>query len=144
MFDPRDALIALFTNNKVSASTEYGTEYVTICNREDNQDCNITGNDAGVLVLEEPIADSRDIGGTAHENILLIKGNLWVTAKEGMKNPHTFINSIITTIETTVMTNRGILTSCGYIRLTGVEPYPMQNAFYWRRLTFRAVGFTTI
>jgi hypothetical protein len=144
MFDPRDSLIGLFTNSKVSASTEYGTEYVKVCNRENYQPGTLSDNDTGVLVLEEPIIDVRDIGGTAHEDVLLIKGNLWVTRKEGMKNPQTFINSIINTIETTTMTNRTGLSGCGYIRLTNVEPYPMQNAFYWRRLTFRAVGFTTI
>jgi len=104
--DPRNAIVALFTNGKIGATTEYGTEYVAIQLREDNMNATITNDQVGLLLLEQipsTTITSISIGGKTVMEMTSILGNLWVVRKKGMKNPDVFIKGILDVFENMIL-----------------------------------------
>lgn len=134
MFDPRDDIIALFTNSIISttASYGYGTDYIKIDLREDNPEGTIDyKNYAGCMLLESPEEGTprpRNIGGGKDETPIVITCNLWIRKKKGMKDLNKYINGIIDTFQKTIRTNQldvvtnGILRNGGFRNLQATNP----------------------
>lgn len=109
MLDPRNAIVALFTNGTIGATTEYGTAYVSVQLREDNMNVTMPSTGlAGVLILEQipqTTVTTISIGGKTVMEMAQILCNLWVRRTEGMKNPETFIMAVLDAFENAIIDN---------------------------------------
>ncbi|RLI52663.1 MAG: hypothetical protein DRP09_17460 [Candidatus Thorarchaeota archaeon] len=107
MFDPRNEIVGFFSNGRISASTEYGTRYISVQLREDNEDATLQYDDIGLLLLDPPELTSQviKVNGKTTEDTVTIVANLWIYRTEGMKNPETFVTSVLDTIQNTIIDN---------------------------------------
>ena len=144
MIDPRNDIVGLFTNSRVSGSSDHGTKYVKVDLREDNENAEITGKDLGALILESPVVSPSNIsvnGKTYEESITQIC-NLWIRKHVSLKNPDSFINNIVNSFQNTIVDNHLSLSSVGDIWLGDVLPVASQSSEVYRRsLLLHATGY---
>ena len=138
MYDPRETIKGLFTNNKISGTDTYGTEYVELDIRERNPEGVMKYNSAGVMLLESPIVGKPilvNIGGNKHKIPMTIKCNMWIKKQKSMKEPDTFIKNIINTFQTTIRTNQTGIVSNGVVEGFGeVYPVPSESDDVYHRV----------
>lgn len=138
MIDPRNDIIALFTDGKVSGATDYGTGYIGIDLVEDNEEKTIKDNtDLGLIILEVPVGypELITVGGKTYEDGAIIKCNLWIYKDKPIKNhPDYFINNIIDAFQNKIIDNNVSLSSCEEIKLQGaVNVIPSGSDHLYRR-----------
>jgi hypothetical protein len=146
MYDPRGTVQALFTNQRISGSGSYGTEYVEVYIRERNPDGVIESNSAGGLILEQPIVEDPvevNIGGQKHRVNMEIPCLLWIRKKKGIKKPDEFMKNIIDSFQKTIRTNRNSIITDGDVEGFGnVTPTTSPTLETWKKtLTIKAYKF---
>jgi hypothetical protein len=135
--DPRNAIVALFTNSRVGATTEYGTEYVGIQLREDNMNATVTNDQIGLILLEmipmEQII-TISIGGKTVTEMATILANIWVVRKKGMKNPEVFVKAILDAFENMIIDHQiDIDADTRVIEVTSIETLPSESPELMRK-----------
>ena len=137
MFDPRNDIKGLFTNNRISASDKYGNnDYVEIVighwKNQPEQEIRY----AGVLFLEDPrcVLEDATIGGDRTEYTLIVDANLFVRKKKNIRDYWSFVNSVVNTFETTIRSNRANLSSCDDCIVTNVLSPPSESGYFYRRV----------
>ena len=105
MLDPRNGIVSLFSNSRIGATTEYGTRYVSVELREDNENATLSHDNTGVILLEKPDITSHviKIDGKTTEDVATILANMWIKKEKGMKNPDEFVNSILDTFQNEII-----------------------------------------
>ena len=144
MIDPRNDIVGLFTNGRVSGSSDHGTKYVKVDLREDNGDAVITGNDLGVLILEAPSVSPVcvSVGGKTYEESITQVCNLWIRKHVSLKNPDSFISSIVNSFQNMIVDNHLSLSSVRDIWLGDVVPVASQSGEVYRKsLLLHAIGY---
>ena len=138
MIDPRNDIVALFTNAKVTGSTDYGTGYVGIDLAVDNEEKTIKDDtDLGLIILEEPVGypELISVGGMTYEDGVIIKCNLWIYKDKPIKNnPDYFIKNIINAFQDKIIDNHISLNSCREVKPQGpVNVIPSGSDHLYRR-----------
>jgi len=146
--DPRNAIVALFTNGMIGANTEYGMKYVPVQLREDNMNATITGDQAGLILLEQipqTTITTISIGGKTVMDMVNILANLWVVRKEGMKNPDVFIKAILDSFENEIIDHHtDIDADTRVIQIDGIVTLPSDSPALMRRaIMLSAWGYKT-
>ena len=135
MIDPRNDIVALFTNGRISASSDMGTKYIKVDLREDNKNSEITGNDLGAMILEAPDNNMAciNVNGKTYEDVATIICNLWIRKAISLKNPDAFVKNIINAFENKIIDNHLSLAGCRNIVLGGSRPVKSQSKEVYRR-----------
>ena len=136
MIDPRNEIVALFTNSRILGTTDYGDAYVQVYLREDwDEDETLEGSDLGTLVLEEPTIHPAVVcvGGKTYEETITLICNLWVYKHKSMKNPEDFVKSIVNVFQNTIIDNHSTMSDVEDIWLGEVIPVPSQSKEVYRK-----------
>lgn len=146
MFDPRADIISLFSNSKVSVSTDYDgkTDYMELCIRERNPEGDLRYDSAGGIILEPPFSPPPKevcIGGQKHVTTVIIPCRLWLRKREWIKNRDTFLNSVISTFQTTIRTNRRSIVSNGDVEFWGVQNIRSNDEILEKMIMIKAYKF---
>jgi hypothetical protein len=135
--DPRNAIVALFTDKRIPATTEYGTEYVGITLREDNMNATLANDQVGLMLLEQipnTIITTIAVGGKTVMEMAYILVNLWVVRKKGMKNPDVYMKAILDTFENTIIDHQwDIDTDTRVIQTDSISTIPSDSPELMRR-----------
>lgn len=143
MIDPRNDIVALFTNSRISASSDMGTKYIKVDLREDNENATVTGNDLGAMILERPDNNMEciNVDGMTYEDTATIICNLWIRLDMALKNPDVFIKNVVDAFENKIVDNHLSLAGCRNIVLGGSRPVVSQSKEVFRRtIVLYAVG----
>ena len=137
MFDPRAAIRDLFTDAmfNVAAATTNEAGIIEVALREDNPMMELGIPDhEGIILMEEPIGTMQELNATKDLTRITILCNLWVKRLEEIKDPATFINTAITTFQTTIRTNQlAVVGNNGRARFSSVVPVPSDIKGCYRR-----------
>jgi len=144
--DPRNAIVALFTDGLISASTEDGTKYVGIMLYEDNPTRMSKRDWAGVIILEQvPNATivTISIGGKVINEMVTILANMWVDKKPGMLNPDVFVKAVLDAFQNAIIDHHtDIDTDTKFIQVTSIQTLPSDSPEVMRRaITLSAQGY---
>ena len=135
MIDPRDDIIGLLTNDRISGSADHGIGYIKVEKRENNQNCDVRDGDLGIMILEkpEPEINCISVTGRTYEDNAVILCNLFVNKNEMIENnPITFITNIIDSLQNTIIDNRLGLSACKYIYPMSAKPIPSKTTSQFR------------
>lgn len=146
--DPRNAIVALFTDGRIGATTEYGIEYVAIQLREDNMNATVTNDQVGLMLLEQiprTQITTISIGGKTVMELGTILANLWVVRKKGMKNPDVFVKAILDTFENMILDHQwDIDANTRVIQTDSIETIPSDSPELMRKaIMLTAWGYRT-
>jgi hypothetical protein len=135
MIDPRNDIVGLFTNQKISGSDGNVTRYVQVDLREDNENSEISHNDVGCLILEEPfgIPECISIGGLTYLDSVNVTCNLWVYKTNDVKHSDALVNSLVNTFQNAIIDNHSLLSSVYNITIGDVLPVRSENSEILRR-----------
>ena len=138
--DPRNAIVALFTNGIIAGTTEFGNKYVLVQLREDNMNATINTaatDQVGVILLEQiprTTVTTISIGGKTVCDLVTIVANLWVVRREGMMNPDVFIKAILDAFENAIIDNHtDIDADTRVIQIDGIMTIPSESPELMRR-----------
>lgn len=140
-FDPRPEILGLFTDEKVSGTGKYKTEYVEIHIRDRNPTLHRDHSTSkGVISLDPPtqlIPTEKSMGGKVINQTVLIPCHLFVPVDTKLDyQVDTFINDIVHSFETKIFDNQLTAISNGVIDWQGCIPVPSKSGQNIRRLIY--------
>jgi len=137
-YDPRADILGLFTNEKVSATGKYKTEYVEVHIRDRNPTLRRNYKTSrGVISLEPPIQTRPEgtIGGDVYKQPVIINCHLFIPIDEKTNyNIDTFVNAIVHSFQDTIIDNQLSTVTNGVVDFLGCEPVPSKSGKNIRRL----------
>lgn len=94
----------------------------------------------GIIVMETPDGTMQELNATKDLTRIQIPCNMWVKRLDAIKDPALFINTAITTFQTTIRTNQlSVVGNNGKARFSQASPVPSDiNGCYRRYFTVSA------
>ena len=140
-FDPRPDILSKFTDEKVSGTGKYKTEYVEIHIRDRNPTLRRTyGTSKGIISLDPPTLGKpteKAIGGKVINQTVMIPCNLFIPIDSSLDyQVDTFINDVVHAFETVIFDNQLTTITNGVIDFQGCSPIPSMSGKNIRRLIF--------
>lgn len=140
-FDPRPEILAKFTNERVSGTGKYKTEYVEIHIRERNPTLRRDHDSSkGVISLDPPTQIKpmeKSMGGKTINQTVLIPCHLFIPVDSKLDyQVDTFINDVVHSFEETIFTNQLTTITNGVIDWQGCIPIPSKSGKNIRRLIY--------